>query len=90
VFESRRYFLDDWEDGVAQRVRAERHDEVAWVRVLDAVYWWPTREGKEWPCEVIVTPIRTTTEDAEPDAWAYFEKAVGVDGRYRWEAVETD
>ncbi len=90
VIESRRYFLGEWEDGVAQRVRAERQDDVSWVRVLDAVYWWPTHEGREWPCEVIVAPVRMTTDDEEPDAWAHFEKVVGVDERYRWDPIEPD
>jgi hypothetical protein len=47
--ESRRYFVGDWEDGVAERVRAERLDACAWTRVLATVYWCPAREGKEWP-----------------------------------------
>ena len=83
TFEGRRYFLDRFEDGVAQRVRAERHDDVKWVRTLEAVYWWPAREGKEWPCQVIVPP----DDDTNVDLWAYFEDAVGMDERYRWEPI---
>jgi hypothetical protein len=84
--EARRYFLDEWEEGVAERVRAERHDGVAWVRVLEAVYWWPTHEGKEWPGKVI-TPPELDEVKAEPDVWAHVESELGHDERYRWELL---
>jgi hypothetical protein len=90
VIESRRYFLEQWEDGVAQRVRAERHDALSWVRVLEAVCWWPTHEGKEWPCKVIVVPGHDAGVDPEPDAWTHFENQLGMDDRYRWEPAEND
>jgi hypothetical protein len=45
--ESRKYYFDRWDEGVAQRVRAEREDGM--TRVLETIYWWPAREGKEWP-----------------------------------------
>src|SRR5438876_10216985 len=53
IVERRLYFFERWEDSIAERVRAERHDEGAWVRVLEAIYWWPEHEGKEWPAMVI-------------------------------------
>lgn len=87
IVEKRRYFLDEWEDGVAERVRAERYDETAWARVLDAIYWWPEREGKHWPAEVILIPLRSAGDIPEPDAWAHFEAAVEIDDRYRWEEI---
>jgi hypothetical protein len=27
--------------GVAEKVRTERRDHVAWIRILETVYWWP-------------------------------------------------
>lgn len=75
---------------MAQRVRAERSDDVSWVRVLDVVYWWPAHEGKEWPCTVIIAPVVDAADDSDPNAWAHFEQAVGMDDRYRWEPVGND
>ena len=80
------YYLDRWVDGVAERVRAERKDETKWVRVLEAVYWWPEHEGKEWPGVVIPAP-EWGGIPPEPDTWAHFESAVGIDERYRWEPL---
>jgi hypothetical protein len=67
IVDRRRYFFDQWEEGVAERVRAERRDGVAWVRVLEAVYWWPAQEGKEWPAAIVATPV-WDGEGPEPDA----------------------
>jgi len=86
VVERRLYFFESWVDGVAERVRAERHDEVAWVRVLEAIYWWPEREGKEWPAVVIPGPVWDGLS-LEPDIWTYFETSLGMDERYRWETL---
>src|SRR5207302_8475548 len=86
VVERRRYFLERWKHGVAELVRAERRDETAWVRVLEAVYWWPKHEGREWPAIAIPGPERTG-EGFEPDTWEHFEAALGMDQRYRWEGV---
>ena len=87
IVERRRYFFEKREDGVAERVRAERQDEVAWVRVLEAVYWWPAHEGKQWPAEVVHLPVWKGGDAPEPDAWAHFEAALGIDERYRWEQL---
>jgi hypothetical protein len=87
--ESRRYFFEDWDDGVAERVRAERHDDTAWTRVLEVIYWWPAREGKEWPAETVPVPEWTGT-GPETDAWAHFETTLGMDERYRWDPVPPD
>jgi hypothetical protein len=84
--ESRVYYLGDFQDGVAQRVRAERSDHVAWTRSLETIYWWPAREGKEWPAAVVPIPEWTGIGE-EPDAWSHFETAVGIDDRYRWEPL---
>ena len=76
-----------WDDGVAEKVRAERKDDVAWVRVLEAVYWWPAHEGKEWPAVVVIGP-EWTGMGPEPDVWAHFEATLEMtDDRYRWEEV---
>jgi hypothetical protein len=84
--ESRAYYLGEFEDGVAQRVRAERQDDSAWTRVLETIYWWPAHEGKEWPAPVVPVPEWTGIGD-ETDAWAHFETALGMDERYRWEPL---
>jgi len=84
--ERRRYFFNDGEDGIAERIRAERYDHVAWVRVLDAIYWWPEYEGKEWPAVVIPGP-ESYGSSPEPDIWAHFETTIGMDERYRWEPL---
>jgi hypothetical protein len=86
VVERRQYFLERWEEGIAERVRAERHDQAAWVRVLEAVYWWPEREGKEWPALVVPGPEWGGVLP-EPDTWVHFEKSLGMDERYRWEPL---
>jgi hypothetical protein len=85
--ERRRYFFGQWVEGVAELVRAERHDGVAWVRVLEAVYWWPEQEGKDWPCCVIAPP--DCDGRGESNAWAYFEQVRQHDARYRWEPLPT-
>jgi hypothetical protein len=89
IVERRRYFFDQWEEGVAERVRAERRDGVAWVRVLEAVYWWPAHEGKEWPAAIVAAPVWDGA-GPEPDAWAHFDAALGHDERYRWETLPGD
>jgi hypothetical protein len=86
IVERRLYFFERWEDGIAERVRAERHDEGAWVRVLEAIYWWPEHEGKEWPAMVIPSPVWDGTSP-EPDSWANFEATLRMDERYRWEPL---
>jgi hypothetical protein len=84
--ESRRYYFEDWEEGIAQLVRAERQDTTAWTRVLEAIFWWPAREGKEWPARVVPIPEWTGVGD-EADAWAHFEAMLETDQRYRWEPL---
>jgi hypothetical protein len=84
--ERRQYFFEQWEEGVAERVRAEHKSGTAWVRILEAVYWWPAREGKDWPGLVIAVPTWSGV-GPEPDGWAQFEQARGHDTRYRWEAL---
>jgi hypothetical protein len=37
--------FDRRQDGVAQRVRAEREQNDRWTRVLETIYWWPAHEG---------------------------------------------
>jgi hypothetical protein len=88
VIETRRYFFNELEDGVAQRVRGERHDETEWVRVVESVYWWPAYEGKEWPAAVVAVPPWTGGNAPEPDAWTHFEQQLGIDERYRWETTD--
>src|ERR1700730_19438830 len=56
VVERRQYLLEGWVDGVAELVRVERHDHTAFVRVAEAVYWWPEHEGKVWPALVVPGP----------------------------------
>lgn len=75
------YHFDRWDEGVAQRVRAEREDGI--TRLLEAIYWWPAREGPEWPATIVTIP-----EGA--DAWAHFEAALGMDERYRWEPLPSE
>jgi hypothetical protein len=82
-------YLDQFEDGVAQRVRAEREDSSAWTRVLEAIYWWPAHEGKEWPAAVVPVPEWTGVGE-ETDAWRHFETTLGKDERYRWEPLPAD
>jgi hypothetical protein len=82
----RAYYFERWKDGTAERVRAERHDGTRWVRVLEAVYWWPEHEGKEWPATVIPGPVWEGL-GKEPDTWAHFEAQLGMDDRYRWEPL---
>ena len=82
----RRYVLDLWDVGVAEKVRAERRDQVAWVRVLEAVYWWPEHEGREWPALVVPAP-QWSGIGAEPDTWAHFEEVLGFHDRYTWEVI---
>lgn len=86
VVERRLYFFESWQEGVAERVRAERHDKTAWVRVLEAIYWWPEHEGKEWPAVVIPGP-EWDGSSPEPDIWAHFETSLGMDKRYRWDPL---
>jgi pyruvate-formate lyase-activating enzyme len=78
------YYFDGWDEGVAQRVRAEREDGIR--RVLETIYWWPAREGKEWPATVVPIPEWTGVGE-EADAWAHFEATLGMDERYRWEPL---
>jgi len=85
----RRYFFEQWEEGVAERIRAERRDDAAWVRVLEAVYWWPAHEGKEWPAAIVVPPVWYGV-GPEPDTWAHFESALGHGEAYRWESLPGD
>ena len=87
--ERRIYFPERWSHGVAERVRAERHDDTAWVRVLDAVYWWPEHEGKQWPAAVVPAP-EWTGAGPEPDVWTHFETTLGMDERHRWEQLSSD
>jgi len=83
----RRYVLGDWYYGVAEKVRAERKDAIAWVRLLEAMYWWPEHEGKEWPGVVVPGP-EWTGVGPEPDVWAHFEATLGItDDRFIWEAL---
>jgi hypothetical protein len=81
----RQYFLEEFVEGIAELVRAERRDEGALVRVLESVYWWPEHEGKAWPALIVPGP-EWAGLPPQPDTWAHFEKAIGVDERYRWEA----
>jgi hypothetical protein len=83
-FESRIYYFERFEEGVAERVRAERSDDGAWKRILDAVYWWPAHEGKSWPGSVVPIPAWSGVGE-EVDAWSHFEATFGMDDRYRWE-----
>jgi len=73
-------------EGVAEKVRAERHDHVAWIRVLETVYWWPWIEGPEWPAQVIPGP-EWYGIGPEPDTWAHFEGVVRLAARCRWEQL---
>ena len=86
VIERRLYFFKGLEDGIAERVRAERHDGTRWVRVLEAVYWWPEHEGKDWPAIVIPGPVWDGL-GPEPDIWTYFEASQGMDERCRWDPL---
>jgi hypothetical protein len=86
VVERRLYFFEGWEEGIAELVRAERHDHVAWVRSLEAIYWWPEREGKEWQALVVPAP-EWGGVPPEPNMWAHFEGLLGMDDRYRWEPL---
>jgi hypothetical protein len=88
TFEKRRYLIDKGEEGIAELVRAERHDHVAWVRVCEAVYWWPWIEGPTWPALVVPGPEHLRAAD-EPDVWAHFEQTVGLLGRCTWEQLPT-
>lgn len=83
VVETRVYFFEGSEDGVAERVQAKRQDEMPFVRTLDAIYGWPAHEGREWPATIIPVP-----DDApQSEAWAHFEAALGIDERYGWEEL---
>jgi hypothetical protein len=89
----RNYFLKsrsgegEWDEGVAEKVRAERKDGTAWIRVLEAVFWWPMHEGKEWPGVVVPAP-EWLGAGPEPDTWGHFEATVGMTSdRFRWEAT---
>lgn len=84
VVERRQYFIEEWVAGIAELVRAERHNGGAWVRIAEAVYWWPEREGKEWPALVVPGP-EWGGGSPQPDTWAHFEASIGMDDRYRWE-----
>ncbi len=86
VVERRLYLFNGEVDGIAERVRAERHDQLAWVRVLEAIYWWPEHEGKEWPGMVIALPD-SGGSNLDPDAWAHFETSLGMDDRYTGEPL---
>jgi hypothetical protein len=86
VVERRQYFFEDWVDGIAELVRAERHNDGAWVRVAEAVYWWPEHEGKDWPALVVPGP-EWGGVPPQPDTWAHFEGSVGMDDRHRWEPI---
>src|ERR1700730_5043939 len=85
VVERRQYLLEGWVDGVAELVRVERHDHTAFVRVAEAVYWWPEHEGKVWPALVVPGPDWGGVPP-QPDTWAHFETSIGMDDRYRWES----
>ena len=85
--ERRRYLFEDEEDGIAERVRAERHDGTAWVRILEAIYWWPTHEGKQWPAEVIPIPVWGGGDTPPADAWTHFEITAEIGDRHRWESL---
>ena len=78
----RRYFLKgahrEWEDGVAEKVRAEREDGTAWVRVLEASHWWPQHEGKEEPA-VASTGPKGTGRGHGAAAWAQLRGPPGRD-----------
>jgi hypothetical protein len=50
------YFLDAPHLGSAERVRGERDDDCAWVRVLGSIYWWPAHEDREWRGAIISDP----------------------------------
>ncbi len=73
-------------EGVAEKVRAERRDHVAWTRVLETVYRWPWIEGPEWPALVIPAP-EWLGVGPEPDTWAHFEEVARLAGRCRWEQL---
>jgi hypothetical protein len=83
--ESRLYYCEKWEDGVAQLVRGEHQTEQG-SRIVEAVFWWPAREGKEWPATVITID----SESDSTDLWAHFEQRLGMDDRYRWEQLPPD
>jgi hypothetical protein len=85
----RRYRFEGVDEGVAELVRAERHDGTAWNRVLEAFYWWPTHEGREWPALVVPVPAWDGVGE-ETDPWTYFDAAISIDDRYVWEAGESE
>ena len=76
----------EWDEGIAQRVRAERDDDASWTRVLETIYWWPAREGKQWPATLVPIP-EWSGAGAETDAWTHFETTLGLDDGYRWEPL---
>ncbi len=83
--ERRRYSFEEFDEGVAELVRAERHDGTAWMRILEAIYWWPTHEGREWPALVVPVPTWDVVGD-ESDPWAHLHAAIALDDRFAWEA----
>jgi hypothetical protein len=87
--ETRAYYFGEFAEGTAQRVRAEHEEDGMWTRVLEAIYWWPGHEGKEWPATVVPGPERTLSGQ-QTDAWAHFEATLGMDERYRWEPSVAD
>ena len=86
IDERREYFLDAAHVGV----RGERHDDCAWVRVLESIYWWPAHEDREWPGAIISVPVWRGSAAPEADAWKHLETALEMDERYRWEAASSD
>ena len=89
IVENRAYYPGEWDEGIAQRVRAERDDDASWTRVLETIYWWPAREGKQWPATLVPIP-EWSGAGAETDAWTHFETTLGLDDGYRWEPLPTD
>jgi hypothetical protein len=85
----RRRYFKEWVEGIAEKVVAERRDHVAWTRVLEAVFWWPQTEGKEWPAIVVPGP-EWLGVGPEPDTWAHFEAAVGFDATYSFDELGED
>jgi hypothetical protein len=84
IIERRRYFFLDYTEGVGSGF--ERYKREPITRVLTASYWWPEHEGREWPAAVVVGPEWGCVGE-EPDAWSHFEQEIGMDGRFRCEAL---
>jgi hypothetical protein len=56
--------------------------------VLEAVYWWPAHEGKEWPAVVVPVTAWDGLGD-EPDPWEHLHTLIALDDRYRWKDEPT-